>query len=122
MEAYSWYPPDFTQCASSLHQFCFVSFFCKKSYLGVQLCADSYKSSQQIIKFGGGLGEPPFHIYVLSKSNFRIQINKMKLPPRNLDLKLDMTKSTKSKGVTFPNFPIFFLLLLISMNDRHSNE
>ena len=39
-----------------------------------------------------------------------IQINTVKLPPKNLNLTLDMVKSTKPKGITFPNSPIFLLL------------
>lgn len=46
------------------------------------------------------LGWTPSYLYVFSKSiTLEIQITNMKLPPKNLILKLDMTKSIKSKSI-----------------------
>lgn len=68
---------------------------------------------RKIIKSGGGLGHPLPYLYVFFNKTLGIQINNIKLPPKNRNLKLDMSKSTKSEVITFPIAPIFLLLFYL---------
>lgn len=72
---------------------------------------------RKIIKSGGCLGYPLPYLYIFFNQTVGIQINNIKLTPKNPNLKLDVIKSTKFKVTTFPHSPIIRLLLFISMND-----